>query len=151
LANWKRIIIHCSDSPYGNTNVIRDWHVNGNGWDDIGYHYTILNGMIGPRFYLRICDGSIEAGRPIDGDNIIENGEKGAHAYGYNSNSIGICLIGKDKFTPNQLHSLALLINELKKRFDIEEILGHYEVDPKKTCPNLDMDMIRYLIAKTGV
>ena len=51
------IIIHCAATPEGkNFTVaqIRDWHVNGNGWKDIGYHYVI---------YL---DGSVHKGRPIE-------------------------------------------------------------------------------------
>ncbi len=39
-----KIIIHCSATPEGRNftvDEIRDWHVNGNGWSDIGYHYVI--------------------------------------------------------------------------------------------------------------
>ena len=54
--------------------TIRDWHVNGNGWSDIGYHYVIKR------------NGLVEAGRPVS--------ISGAHAKGHNADSIGICLVG---------------------------------------------------------
>ena len=38
-----RITIHCSDSEWGNADVIDEWHKK-RGWDGIGYHYVILNG-----------------------------------------------------------------------------------------------------------
>ncbi len=53
--------------------------------------------------------------------------------------------------TSKQIRSLIDLIITLKKRFDISEVLGHYEVDPKKTCPNIKMALIRELIDKIGV
>ena len=56
MRNINRIILHCSATPegrYTSANEIRKWHVNGNGWSDIGYHYVIR------------IDGTIEKGRPI--------------------------------------------------------------------------------------
>ena len=53
----KEIIIHCSATPLGkdfSAEVIRDWHVKGNGWDDIGYHFIVR------------LDGTIEYGRMVD-------------------------------------------------------------------------------------
>jgi hypothetical protein len=122
----------------------------GNGWADIGYHYVINNGKIKPDYYLDCMNGSIEIGRPIDGDVKAESSEKGAHAYGYNSDSIGVCLIGKDKFTPEQMGKLMDLISDLMTKFEIEpeNVLGHYELDPRKTCPNIEMDAFRKLLTK---
>ena len=71
--NVKNAILHCSATPAGrphNAAEIRRWHVDGNGWSDIGYHYVIL------------IDGTVEAGRPL--------WRKGAHTKGHN-NDIGIC------------------------------------------------------------
>ena len=46
---------------------------------------------------------------------MVQNGRPeywtGAHVYGKNSQSLGICLIGKDNFTKHQFASLKLLIN----------------------------------------
>lgn len=133
------LIIHCSDSPFGNVEIIRDWHVNGNGWEDIGYHYVICNGFLkNGTEYNDYDDGKIEEGRDVE--------KIGAHCKGQNSHSIGICLIGVDKFSKNQLEiSLPFLINELRHKYKIEKerVFGHYEFDKNKTCPNLDMDKIR--------
>ena len=150
MTKWKRIVIHCSDSRYANVNMIREWHIDGNGWSDIGYHYVILNGEIFQDFSLSSSDGSLGIGRNVDGDNIVETGEKGAHAYGYNSDSIGICLVGKNEFTYKQISKLIDLVTQLMIRFKIpiENVVGHYELDPKKTCPNMDMSAIRTIISK---
>ena len=51
-----------------------DWHVNVNGWDDIGYNW-----LIAP-------DGVVYEGR---GDNIL-----GAHFCGKNGGTMGVCVIG---------------------------------------------------------
>ena len=44
-----KIIVHCSATPRNKdftAEDIRDWHVKGNGWDDIGYHYVVrLDGL----------------------------------------------------------------------------------------------------------
>lgn len=149
MRKWKRIIIHCSDSFWGSSPEIRKWHLD-RGWADIGYQYVIDNGKIKPDYYLDCMNGAVEVGRPIDGDMIVETGEQGAHAYGYNSDSIGVCLIGKDRFTPNQMGKLIDLVSDLMNKFeiDLEFVLGHYELDPKKTCPNIDMDSFRKLLDK---
>ena len=146
MAQIKNIIIHCSDSPFGNVNDIRQWHKE-KGWRDIGYHFVILNGLLDPDFYLPALNGSIECGRPLDGDKWIVGNEVGAHALGYNKNSIGICLIGETAFTPDQHFSLLTLIKDLIAHFAECKIkvLGHCETEKGrgKTCPNIDMDKFR--------
>lgn len=152
MKKWKRIVIHISDSSWGSANEIRKWHVDGNGWSDIGYQYVINNGKIKPNYYLDSMNGAVEIGRPIDGDMEAESNEKGAHAYGYNSDSIGICLIGKDKITHAQIGALFDLVSDLMLKFKIqhENVVGHYELDPRKTCPNFDMVSFRNLLTKIG-
>ncbi len=120
-----KIIVHCSATREGqhiDVDTIRDWHVNGRGWSDIGYHYVI---------YL---DGTVHPGRPIE--------RSGAHTKGQNSNSIGICYIGglgqsmkpKDTRTPEQKESLLLLLKTLKKMHPEATIHGHNEFSAK-ACP----------------
>ena len=96
-------------------------------------------------------DGSVEVGRPMDSDLTLNGAEKGAHAYGYNSNSIGICLIGKKTFTRRQKIRLLELLESLRDQFKVrvEDILGHYECSTAngKTCPNMPMDVIRNFLA----
>jgi N-acetyl-anhydromuramyl-L-alanine amidase AmpD len=106
--------------------TIRDWHVNGNGWHDIGYHYVVRR------------NGEIEKGRP---DRL-----PGAHARGANRNSIGIVWVGTTNPSPEQEKSLFSLIHFLMGKYDvkIENVLGHCEaVKTDKTCPNLNMNKVR--------
>ena len=72
------------------TSEIKRWHVEDNGWRDIGYHFVIE------------LDGSIHKGRAV--------GTSGAHIVGENHN-IGICYVGgmdKDMQSskiPGQMHN----------------------------------------------
>jgi len=116
-------IIHCSDTP-NNRDVtpeeIRDWHVNGNGWDDIGYHFVITR------------DGILHEGRPLE--------KVGAHCYGQNTNSVGTCLVGRDKFTKKQTETLITLQKLLKALIPTMKVTqGHCDYDPRKTCPNFSV------------
>lgn len=141
-----KIIVHCSDSKFGSADDIRQWHKQ-RGWRDIGYHFVILNGELGQGLKLECMDGSIETGRTLEGDNSLTGDEIGAHAYGFNSHSIGICLIGEDSYSEKQMLSLKLLISELMLDFEIkkENVIGHREIKGvTKSCPTgLDMDKLR--------
>jgi len=121
------------------------------GWRDIGYQYVITNGFaLDSRYYQEELDGQIEQGRPFDGDNYLSRSETGAHALGLNAFSIGICLIGIDRFSLKQSMALCRLINRLIERhgLKISDVIGHYETDNAngKTCPNLDMNALRAII-----
>lgn len=127
----KNLILHISDSPWGNAAEITKWHLERN-FTAIGYHYVILNGRIGPHpvaHYDEENDGKIETGRPV--------GVDGAHVAGHNKDSIGVCLIGKTKedITEKQLRSLSKLIQRYKDDYDVRM---HHEFDPNKTCPGFD-------------
>ena len=125
------VILHCSDSSFGNASLITKWHVTERGFDTIAYHYVILNGLLSPYKMNSYFDGHIETGRPLDDDKDMELDEKGAHAFGYN-NSVGICLIGlSGTFTEGQLRSLQHLINKLRIQFGEINVLQHSDVDPK--------------------
>lgn len=125
-----KIIVHCSATPEFinfDVNDIRDWHVNGNGWSDVGYHYVIK------------LDGEIEPGR-------LEK-TIGAHVKGVNRNSIGVCYIGgMDKGMDNwidtrnkpQKESLIKLLSELKCKYPDSIIYGHKDFTKKKLCPSFD-------------
>tara|TARA_R100000541_G_scaffold28311_2_gene37610 strand:+ start:5765 stop:6181 length:417 start_codon:yes stop_codon:yes gene_type:complete len=124
-----KIIVHCSATPRHkdfSAEDIRDWHVKGNGWDDIGYHFVIR------------LDGSIEYGRMVD--------KSGAHARGNNRDSIGICYIGgksrdmedwEDTRTEKQKKSLLILIKTLKLCHKEALICGHRDFSTKP-CPSFD-------------
>lgn len=141
--NVNKIVIHCSDSEFGCSGLIRDWHTKGNGWSDIGYHFVIPNGRVFNNQYNSAMDGSLEVGRPLE--------VPGAHARGHNQDTVAICLIGVKDFTTKQLHTLSWNIMDLIKRFDlgIEDVIGHNELDNSKTCPNIDMDELRNFLKIT--
>jgi len=120
-----KIVIHCTDTRSGrfvSLNDVRRWHVEGNGWSDIGYHYLIL------------LDGSIEVGRDL--------GKIGAHCFGHNSNSIGICYVGGgsgfDTRNFEQKQALKCLVSILVSVFGSISVHGHNEFS-SKSCPNFDV------------
>lgn len=127
-----RITLHCSDSENGklaSVDEIRRWHVV-RGFKDIGYHFVIYP------------DGGIHAGRPLD--------QTGAHVKGENTGNVGICLNGRDKFTPAQFDGLRLLLNQLFNRFIIvpADLYCHYEFPSAqqqgKSCPNIRIEDLVY-------
>ena len=129
-----KIIIHCSATPEGKdytVQQIRQWHTTpkpkGNGWQDIGYHFVIYR------------DGTVHKGRPIE--------QSGAHTYGHNAHSIGICYIGgcakdgktpKDTRTEAQRLALINLCRDLKASYPKATIHGHNEF-AAKACPSFNV------------
>jgi len=111
------------------------WHRQ-KGWRKIGYHFVIKR------------DGTIEPGRGLT--------EIGAHAAGYNSVSIGICLVGgvseqdvkkaENNFTTPQMKALRyLLSNLLDISFPKAEVLGHRDLPGvAKDCPSFDVKKWAY-------
>jgi len=132
LSDINKIIVHCSDSSFGNASLIRQWHKE-RGFDDIGYHYVINNGYVSKGIYDPNIDGVIEDGRPLD---II-----GAHCQGHNRDSIGICLIGVRTFTWEQFKSLKQLLDALITSYNLytTDVYGHYDFSSNKTCPNFNV------------
>lgn len=140
----KQIFLHCAATPEGKDFTVADirkWHLQ-RGFNDIGYHYVIYR------------DGSIHKGRDVE--------KIGAHASGWNANSIGICYIGgvakdgktpKDTRTPEQRFALFKLVYKLLEKYQLtpEAVFGHCEV-AKKACPSFDMhkfrDELRTFISK---
>ena len=125
----RKIIIHCTATPEGRPTTVADvtkWHKE-RGFYTIGYHYLIgLN-------------GEIWKGRDIE--------EIGAHCFGQNAESIGICYVGgvdRDKFTPKdtrteaQKSALNKLVSELKAKYPTATIHGHREYE-NKACPCFDV------------
>lgn len=153
MSNDIKIIIHCSASEFGHALMIDKWHRE-KGWNSIGYHYVICNGYptkshIDDGFGERRMDGGIEYGRTLDADDDIDAWEVGAHAYGYNKNTVAICLIGDTKFTLRQLISTVEVIKLIQFKYHVKtsNVLGHCELPGvSKTCPNLDMDRLRKLV-----
>lgn len=115
-----KLIIHCSATPNGRpheASEIHQWHLD-RGWDGIGYHWVIT------------VDGKLQAGRP--------EYWMGSHASGYNSKSIGVCMIGTDSFDSKQWKILENLVLEKMIQYPDIKVIGHNEVS-SKTCPGFDV------------
>lgn len=136
------VIIHHSLTDDGypkNWDTIKIYHTVVKGWKDIGYNLGIENvaGKI-----------TLFEGRKI--------GEVGAHAIGFNSKSVGICLVGNyDMDTPSEdrLKCLASVCRDLQREYKIprDQVIGHWEtfvkrdVPIEKSCPGklFDIDKFR--------
>lgn len=111
--NPTRIVIHHSATlPGVALEEIRQAHLD-RGFDDIGYHYLITQ------------HGEVLRGRP---EHI-----QGAHAFGLNLDSIGICCVGNfddSEIPPSQWNGLLALVCEIALRHQIEpaQIIGHCDV-----------------------
>lgn len=93
-----RIVIHHTGNPVDDDLSAEQIHVShrSQGWAGIGYHFVIRK------------DGTVELGRP--------DWSVGAHAYGYNSDSIGIHVCGnfeQAEPTEAQLNALPMLIADI--------------------------------------
>jgi len=139
----RKIILHCTDSTWGNLEEIDKWHRQ-RGWDGIGYHYLILNSYeTYSNFKERVMkpenDGLIVEGRPV--------WQQGAHCRGHNLDSIGVALVGIDIFSKAQVYSAVKLIKLLMKQFNVKisNVYGHYEFNSYKSCPNINMNWFRGL------
>jgi len=142
IKNIEYIVIHCSATKRTQdigAAVINQWHRDRN-WSGIGYQFVIRR------------DGRIEVGRPID--------KVGAHAYGVNRVSWGICMVGGidykgepvDNFTDEQYTALRGVVTVLKAFAPDAEVLGHRDLSPDldgdgvvekhewlKSCPCFDV------------
>ena len=118
----KYLVVHCSatpdDEPMGAAEI-HDMHL-GFGWHGIGYHRVINR------------QGVVEVGRP--------DYWQGAHVYGHNEISLGVCLVGCDVFTDAQFDALESVLREWRERCPQASICGHRDFSyTDKTCPNFDV------------
>ena len=139
----KQIVLHTAsfDGPC-DAEEIRKWHLE-RGFDEIGYHYVITGST-------HDSSSEIEYARPLL--------YRGAHAYGSNGTTIGICVTGHgdiEEWSKDQIENVCLLVNSLRFVYgiSIKNVIGHGEtkfqkLNRFKTCPGkkINMDKIRKLI-----
>ena len=132
----KEIIIHCSDSPDGRNDTVLDidkWHQE-RGFKRLRTRRNDFNPKLSAVGYQYvICrDGEVQTGR-------AEN-EVGAHCLGHNTASIGICMIGRKRYSPAQWASLIKLLQDLQARHPDAKICGHFQFATNKPfCPGFDV------------
>lgn len=123
------IVVHCADTKADmdiGKKEIDQWH-KARGWKGIGYHDVIRR------------DGTLEFGRGKD--------DVGAHVEGYNTTSVGICLVGgkgedgepENNFTPEQFKTLERVLDFYKIQHPSAAIVGHRDLNPHKACPCFDV------------
>ena len=123
------IVIHCAATKASldiGLTEIRKWHVQDNGWRDVGYNYIIRR------------NGEVELGRSIR--------DTGAHAAGYNHKSVSVCMVGgmaednsaETNFTAQQWTALLDLVKQLKSNYPEADVIGHNEISEKE-CPSFDV------------
>ena len=116
---------------------IQDFHQNGRGWKDIGYHFLVD----------RV--GNIYQGRP---ETVI-----GAHVGGANTGNIGVCLLGgyhppedncSQEITPESRQSIVELFSWVSDTYGQSPtlLLGHRDYFGSTACPgdNIWIELPRY-------
>ena len=116
------LVVHCSASE-GDVDMtssdIHEMHL-GFGWHGIGYHRVIRR------------SGQLEMGRP--------EYWSGAHVFGFNDQSVGVCLIGCHEFTDAQFKTLEATLREWREQYPQATICGHCDFSyTEKTCPNFNV------------
>ena len=121
-SNIKLLVVHCSDTNNSKNLKAEDIHKMHLefGWDGVGYHKIINR------------SGKVENGRP--------EYWLGAHVKGKNNISLGVCLIGRKKFTVKQYRSLEKILRKWQSIYPKAKIIGHRDIgNTNKTCPNFDV------------
>ena len=116
---------------------IQDFHQNGRGWKDIGYHFLVDRA------------GNIYQGRP---ETVI-----GAHVGGANTGNIGVCLLGcyhppedncSQEITPESRQSIVELFSWVSDTYGQSPalLLGHRDYFGSTACPgdNIWIELPRF-------
>lgn len=137
------------DGPTVSWGAIEDFHVNTNGWNDIGYHYGVE--LIGGRYYTMV-------GRSESED------AAACKEAGMNRHAIHVCLIGNFDDAPPDPAMLEAakrrILLPIMRRHSMtpENVIGHRDAGliagfdwrkgQYKSCPGraFDLDLVRRLL-----
>jgi len=121
---WDNLVLHISVSSFGGAATINKWH-RGFGWRKGGYHAVVK------------LDGTIQTGDEFP--NLLRTStEIGAHIFGFNRVSYGLCFISLDgKITDEQFRAGKKFIAFLRgKGVGASETDGHNSFPNQATaCP----------------
>ncbi len=112
-----RIVLHHAAATHCTATQIHSWH-KARGWVGIGYHFFINK------------DGEVYQGRPID--------TIGAHAGGYNLDSIGICFEGNfenETMFNAQEEAGRQLVKELTAKYKTIKLIQKHSDINATACP----------------
>ena len=112
----QRIILHHAAAKTCSAADIQRWHI-ANGWSGAGYHFLVRK------------DGKVYRLRPED--------KVGAHAYGSNFDSLGICFEGDymvENMPKEEIKAGQELVNYLKNKYGISKVEVHKGVNAT-SCP----------------
>lgn len=97
---------------------VQNLHRNDRKWADVGYHYLIGK------------NGVVYEGRPVN--------VRGVHVAGYNTGSVGVCLLGnfmEELPTEAQLQSTRTVINWLTSTLLLTQLGPHRAFNDNTVCP----------------
>jgi hypothetical protein len=119
---YKTLVVHHSVVDEGDDLstllAIQQLHRQERGWADVAYHYFISK------------EGIVYEGRAVN--------VRGAHVAGYNTGSVGVCLLGnymEDTPSEAMLLSLYSLGAWLAVRLQLTHVAGHGDFNAETVCP----------------
>ena len=128
----KKLVLHHAAASKCSVDDVHRWHKN-NGWSGIGYHFFVRK------------DGSIWEGRPLK--------YVGAHAYGNNSDSIGVCFEGNfenEKMPDVQKEAGKELVSYILKEYPtITSVVRHKDL-AATACPGKNFPFAEIKKGKTS-
>ncbi len=124
--DYQTVIIHHSATyEFDDVNtmrVVQDLHLDDRRWADIGYHFCVGK------------TGTIFEGRMLKA--------RGTHTAGYNTGSVGVCLLGnfeEESPTQEQLTAAFAVVNWLALRLDLTHLAGHRDFNAITVCPGANL------------
>ena len=136
LAPWlNTLIVHHAALEFADgPRTIQRLHVLRNRFADVAYHFFI-DGL-----------GQLYEGRPL--------AVRGAHTGGYNTGTVGVCLLGNFELAPPiqaQLDTLQALAQALRESHTITHLAGHRDFQPDSTvCPGDNLLPLLPMVAETA-